>query len=208
MTEAFSKNFIDYEEYPQSADIQNRCVNMIGDLFHAPTSTSVGTSTVGSSEAIMLAVLAMKKRWKTRQLAAGKSTEHPNIVMSSAVQVCWEKAARYFEIEEKFVYCTSDRYILDPEEAVDLCDENTIGICAILGTTYTGEYEDIKALNDLLVERDIDVSIHVDAASGGFVAPFIVPDLEWDFRCEKVISINVSGHKVLPLLSLATLYRY
>ncbi|KAL6405446.1 glutamate decarboxylase [Ilyonectria robusta] len=195
MTEAFSKNFIDYEEYPQSADIQNRCVNMIGDLFHAPTSTSVGTSTVGSSEAIMLAVLAMKKRWKNRQLAAGKSTEHPNIVMSSAVQVCWEKATRYFEIEEKLVYCTSDRYILDPDEAVDLCDENTIGICAILGTTYTGEYEDIKAINDLLVERDIDVSIHVDAASGGFVAPFIVPDLEWDFRCEKVISINVSGHK-------------
>ncbi|KAH8661065.1 pyridoxal phosphate-dependent transferase [Ilyonectria robusta] len=195
MAEAFSKNFIDYEEYPQSADIQNRCVNMIGDLFHAPTSTSVGTSTIGSSEAIMLAVLAMKKRWKNRQLAAGKSTEHPNIVMSSAVQVCWEKAARYFEIEEKLVYCTSDRYILDPDEAVNLCDENTIGICAILGTTYTGEYEDIKAINDLLVERNIDVSIHVDAASGGFVAPFIVPDLEWDFRCEKVISINVSGHK-------------
>ncbi|KAH7118387.1 pyridoxal phosphate-dependent transferase [Dactylonectria macrodidyma] len=195
MVESFSKNFIDYEEYPQSADIQNRCVNMIGDLFHAPASTSVGTSTVGSSEAIMLAVLAMKKRWKNRQLAAGKSTEHPNIIMSSAVQVCWEKATRYFEIEEKLVYCTSDRYVLDPDEAVNLCDENTIGICAILGTTYTGEYEDVKAINDLLVERDIDVPIHVDAASGGFVAPFIAPDLEWDFRCEKVVSINVSGHK-------------
>ncbi|KAH7141701.1 pyridoxal phosphate-dependent transferase [Dactylonectria macrodidyma] len=195
MTESLSKNFIDYEEYPQSADIQNRCVSMIGDLFHAPTSISIGTSTVGSSEAIMLAVLAMKKRWKNRQLAAGKSTEHPNIVMSSAVQVCWEKATRYFEIEEKFVYCTSDRYVLDPNEAVDLCDENTIGICAILGTTYTGEYEDIKAINDLLVERDIDIPIHVDAASGGFVAPFVVPELEWDFRCEKVVSINVSGHK-------------
>ncbi|KAH7160539.1 pyridoxal phosphate-dependent transferase [Dactylonectria estremocensis] len=195
MAESLSKNFIDYEEYPQSADIQNRCVSMIGDLFHAPPNVSVGTSTVGSSEAIMLAVLAMKKRWKNRQLAAGKSTEHPNIVMSSAVQVCWEKAARYFEIEEKFVYCTSDRYVLDPNEAVDLCDENTIGICSILGTTYTGEYEDIKAINDLLVERDIDVPIHVDAASGGFVAPFVVPDLEWDFRCEKVVSINASGHK-------------
>ncbi|KAF4977562.1 hypothetical protein FZEAL_5933 [Fusarium zealandicum] len=195
MAESFSKNFIDYEEYPQSADIQNRCVNMIGDLFHAPPGTSVGTSTVGSSEAIMLGVLAMKKRWKNRMAAQGKSTEHPNIVMSSAVQVCWEKATRYFEIDEKLVYCTPDRFVMDPEEAVDLCDENTIGMCCILGTTYTGEYEDIKAINDLLVERDLDVPIHVDAASGGFVAPFVVPDLEWDFRCEKVISINVSGHK-------------
>ncbi|KAH7257711.1 pyridoxal phosphate-dependent transferase [Fusarium tricinctum] len=195
MAESFSKNFIDYEEYPQSADIQNRCVNMIGDLFHAPPGESVGTSTVGSSEAIMLAVLAMKKRWKNRRQAEGKSTEHPNIVMSSAVQVCWEKATRYFEIDEKLVYCTPDRFVMDPDEAVDLCDENTIGMCTILGTTYTGEYEDIKAINDLLVERDIDVPIHVDAASGGFVAPFVVPDLEWDFRCEKVVSINVSGHK-------------
>ncbi|KAF5672463.1 glutamate decarboxylase [Fusarium heterosporum] len=195
MAESFSKNFIDYEEYPQSADIQNRCVNMIGDLFHAPPGSSVGTSTVGSSEAIMLAVLAMKKRWKNRRVAEGKSTEHPNIVMSSAVQVCWEKATRYFEIDEKLVYCTRDRFVMDPEEAVGLCDENTIGMCAILGTTYTGEYEDIKAMNDLLVERDLDVPIHVDAASGGFVAPFVVPDLDWDFRCEKVVSINVSGHK-------------
>ncbi|KAF5548030.1 glutamate decarboxylase [Fusarium phyllophilum] len=195
MAESFSKNFIDYEEYPQSADIQNRCVNMIGDLFHAPPGESVGTSTVGSSEAIMLAVLAMKKRWKNRRQAEGKSTENPNIVMSSAVQVCWEKATRYFEIDEKLVYCTPDRFVMDPDEAVDLCDENTIGMCAILGTTYTGEYEDIKAINDLLVERNLDVPIHVDAASGGFVAPFVVPDLEWDFRCEKVVSINVSGHK-------------
>ncbi|EXK76813.1 glutamate decarboxylase [Fusarium oxysporum f. sp. raphani 54005] len=195
MAEAFSKNFIDYEEYPQTADIQNRCVSMIGNLFHAPAGLSVGTSTIGSSEAIMLAVLAMKKRWKTRRLAEGKTADNPNLVMSSAVQVCWEKATRYFEIEEKFVYCTPNRYVLDPAEAVKLCDENTIGICMILGTTYTGEYEDVKGLNDLLVERNIDIPIHVDAASGGFVAPFVVPDLEWDFRCEKVVSINVSGHK-------------
>jgi len=195
MAEAASKNLIDYEEYPQSADLQSRCVSMIADLFHAPASASVGTSTIGSSEAIMLAVLAMKRRWKDRQRAAGKSTERPNIVMSSAVQVVWEKATRYFEIDEKLVYCSADRYVIDPDEAVALCDENTIGICAILGTTYSGEYEDVKAINDLLIERDIDVPIHVDAASGGFVAPFVVPDLEWDFRCEKVVSINVSGHK-------------
>ncbi|KAK4455117.1 pyridoxal phosphate-dependent transferase [Podospora aff. communis PSN243] len=201
MAESFSKNFIDYEEYPQSADIQNRCVSMIARLFNAPVpenaeaSGAIGTSCVGSSEAIMLAVLAMKKRWKNRRLKEGKSTEHPNIVMSAAVQVCWEKAARYFEIEEKLVYCTEERYVIDPEETVNLVDENTIGICTILGTTYTGEYEDIKAVNDLLVKKGLDTPIHVDAASGGFVAPFVVPSLQWDFRLERVISINVSGHK-------------
>jgi glutamate decarboxylase len=195
MTEALPKNFIDYEEYPQSADIQNRCVNMIGNLFHAPRGSAVGTSSVGSSEAIMLGVLAMKRRWKQRREAQGLPTDKPNIVMSAAVQVCWEKAARYFEVQEKLVYCDKDRYVIDPQETVDLCDENTIGICAILGTTYTGEYEDIKGVNDLLVQKNMDVPIHVDAASGGFVAPFVMPDLEWDFRCEKVVSINVSGHK-------------
>jgi glutamate decarboxylase len=196
MADSLSKNFIDYEEYPQSADIQNRCVNMIGDLFHAPSGSAIGTSSVGSSEAIMLAVLAMKRRWKMRRQAEGKSTESPNLIMSSAVQVCWEKATRYFEIDEKFINCTPTRFVIDPEEMVSKCDENTIGCVLILGTTYTGDYEDVKAVNDLLIERNINVPIHVDAASGGFVAPFVVPDLEWDFRCEKVVSINVSGHKV------------
>lgn len=143
----------------------------------------------------MLGVLAMKRRWKNKRKAEGKSTENPNIIMSSAVQVCWEKATRYFEIDEKLVYCDQDRYVIDPKQVVDLVDENTIGICAILGTTYTGEYEDVKAVNDLLIERGLDTPIHVDAASGGFVAPFTVPDLEWDFRLERVVSINVSGHK-------------
>lgn len=199
MAESFSKNFIDYEEYPQSADIQNRCVSMIGRLFNAPIgddhSGAVGTSCVGSSEAIMLAVLAMKKRWKNKRIAEGKPCDKPNIVMSSAVQVCWEKAARYFEVEEKYVYCTEDRYVIDPAQAVDLVDENTIGICCIMGTTYTGEYEDVKAVNDLLTEKGLDTPIHVDAASGGFVAPFVVPDLDWDFNLSRVVSINVSGHK-------------
>lgn len=200
MADSFSKNFIDYEEYPQSADIQNRCVAMIGRLFNAPVGASegvgaVGTSCVGSSEAIMLAVLAMKKRWKNKRLAEGKSVDKPNLIMSSAVQVCWEKATRYFEVEEKLVYCSPDRYVIDPKETVDLVDENTIGICVILGTTYTGEYEDVRAVNDLLNERGLETPIHVDAASGGFVAPFVVPDLEWDFRCDRVVSINVSGHK-------------
>lgn len=196
MAESFSKNFIDYEEYPQSADIQNRCVNMIGNLFHADAGKSIGTSTVGSSEAIMLSVLAMKKRWAKRRKAEGKSCDRPNLVMSSAVQVCWEKATRYFDIEDKLVYCTEDRYVLDPDETASLCDENTIGVCVILGTTYTGEYEDVQAVSDAMDRKGVDVPIHIDAASGGFVAPFVVPDLEWDFRCKKVVSINVSGHKV------------
>lgn len=199
MAESLSKNFIDYEEYPQSADIQNRCVSMIARLYNAPTSSddaqAMGTSTVGSSEAIMLGTLAMKKRWQIKRKAAGKDYSKPNIVMNAAVQVCWEKAARYFEIEERFVYCTNERYVIDPAEAVNLIDENTIGICAILGTTYTGEYEDVKAINDLLVKKNLDCPIHVDAASGGFVAPFVNPSLEWDFRLEKVVSINTSGHK-------------
>lgn len=132
MTEALPKNFIDYEEYPMSADIQNRCVSMIARLFNAPTSekhqTAIGTSTVGSSEAIMLAVLAMKKRWQNKMKAAGKPHDKPNIVMNSAVQVCWEKAARYFEVEEKYVFCTSERYVIDPEEAVAMVDENTVSL--------------------------------------------------------------------------------
>jgi glutamate decarboxylase len=199
MAEALSKNFIDYEEYPQTAEIQNKCVSMIARLYNAPTAgksdAPMGTSTVGSSEAIMLGTLAMKKRWQNKMKAAGKDISKPNIVMNSAVQVCWEKAARYFDVEERYVYCTDERFVIDPEEAVNLVDENTIGICAIIGTTYTGEYEDVKAINDLLIKRNIDCPIHVDAASGGFVAPFTIPDLEWDFRLEKVISINVSGHK-------------
>ena len=194
MANAISKNFIDFEQYPQTAHMQNRCVSMIADLFHAPgnhshgqkTEDAMGTSTVGSSEAIMLAVLAMKKRWQNQRKADGKDWMRPNLIACSCVQVCWEKAMRYFDIEEKYVYCTEDRFVIDPVQAVDLVDENTIGICVILGTTYTGHFEDVKAINDLLVRRNIDCPIHVDAASGGFVAPFTCPDLEWDFRLEKV----------------------
>ncbi|CAG8539535.1 9443_t:CDS:10, partial [Ambispora leptoticha] len=188
MAENLSKNFIDYEEYPISVELQNRCVNIISRLFNAPlddpNAEAMGVSTVGSSEAIILAVLAMKKRWQLKRLAEGKSTEKPNLIMGANVQVCWEK---------------EDMFILKPEKAVELVDENTIGICAILGSTYTGHYEDVKLLNDLLIEKNkadnFDVPIHVDAASGGFVAPFVYPELEWDFRLPLVRSINVSGHK-------------
>jgi glutamate decarboxylase len=172
---------------------------MIARLFNAPTedktTQAMGTSTVGSSEAIMLGVLAMKKKWQNERKAAGKPWDKPNLIMNSAVQVCWEKACRYFEVDEKYVYCTNERWVIDPEECVNLVDENTIGICAILGSTFTGEYEDVKAINDLLVKKGLNTPIHVDAASGGFVAPFVNPNLVWDFRLPKVVSINVSGHK-------------
>jgi len=204
MTESLNKNFIDVEEYPACGEIEKRCVNMIGNLFNAPMEQgddhdALGVSTVGSSEAIILAVLAAKKRWQAARKAAGKSTESPNVVMNSAVQVCWEKATRYLDVEEKYVYCTETRFVMDPKEAIDLVDENTILVCAILGTTYTGQYEDVLGMSELLEKKNkeigTDVYIHVDAASGGFCAPFVTPDLLWDFRVPMVCSINTSGHK-------------
>ncbi|KAH7297960.1 hypothetical protein KP509_25G021000 [Ceratopteris richardii] len=200
--EALSKNFIDFDEYPATHDIQDRCVNMIARLFHAPLAQNeqaVGTSTVGSSEAIMLAGLAMKRKWQQKMRQAGKPYDKPNMVAGSNVQVCWEKFARYFEVELRQVNLRDGCYVMDPEEAVKLVDENTILVCAILGSTYTGEFEDVKLLNQLLLENNQktgwDTPIHVDAASGGFIAPFLYPELEWDFRLPLVRSINVSGHK-------------
>ncbi|KAJ3021707.1 hypothetical protein HKX48_007993 [Thoreauomyces humboldtii] len=202
IAENVSKNFIDAEEYPMSAELQNRCVNMIARLFNAPVGkngNALGVSTIGSSEAIMLATLALKRKWQIRRKDAGKSTEKPNIVMGSNVQVCWEKAARYMEIEARYVNCDEEHLYLNPEKAIKLVDENTIGVVAILGSTYTGHYEDASAMNDLLLKLKADtglvVPMHIDAASGGFVAPFVAPDLKWDFRLETVVSINVSGHK-------------
>ncbi|EME31110.1 glutamate decarboxylase isoform 2 [Galdieria sulphuraria] len=203
MTENIGKNFIDLEEYPCTAELQKRCVNMIAHLFHVPTeqgqSDSVGTATVGSSEAIMLAGLAFKWRWKQARKQAGLSTEKPNLVMGSNVQVCWEKFCRYFEVEARYVPVSENLLIMEPEKAMSYVDENTIGVCSILGSTYNGAFEDVKKLNDCLCklneEKGWNVPIHVDAASGGFIAPFLYPDLVWDFRLPLVRSINVSGHK-------------
>lgn len=168
-------NFIDAEEYPATTDIQNRCVSMIARLFNVPEPEEgkepLGVSTVGSSEAIMLATLAMKRRWQDKRKAEGKDWHSPNLIMSSAVQVCWEKAVGYFEIEPRYVNVTKDMFELDPQKAVDLVDENTIGICAILGVTYHGAYEDVKKIDELLRAKNeklgLQVPIHVDAASGG-----------------------------------------
>ncbi len=200
MAEAFDKNMIDKDEYPQTAEIERRCVNMVAHLFHAPADgDGIGASTTGSSEAVMLAGLAMKWRWRARREAAGEPTDRPNLILGSNVQVVWEKFCRYWDVEPRYVPVVRGRYVITPEEVVERIDEHTIGVVAILGSTYTGEYEPIEAINDAVVAHNaksgLQVPVHVDAASGGFVAPFLQPDLEWDFRLPMVRSINVSGHK-------------
>ncbi|KAF8014580.1 hypothetical protein BT93_H0413 [Corymbia citriodora subsp. variegata] len=199
---SINKNYVDMDEYPVTTELQNRCVNMIAHLFNAPMGneeTAIGVGTVGSSEAIMLAGLAMKRKWQKRRQAEGKPYDKPNIVTGANVQVCWEKFARYFEVELKEVKLREGYYVMDPVKAVQMVDENTICVAAILGSTLTGEFEDVKLLNDLLTKKNRetgwDTPIHVDAASGGFIAPFLYPNLKWDFRLPLVKSINVSGHK-------------
>jgi glutamate decarboxylase len=198
--EAVDKNIVDKDEYPQTAAIEDRCIAMIGDLWHAPDPSNViGTSTTGSSEACMLAGLALKRRWMAKRRAEGKDVGRPNIVFSSSVQVVWEKFANYFEVEPRYVPITREEPFLTPRGVLDVVDENTIGVVPILGVTYTGIYEPIaaiaRALDDLAASGGFDIPIHVDAASGGFVAPFLQPELVWDFALERVHSINTSGHK-------------
>ena len=198
MAECFDKNMIDKDEYPQTAMIEERCINMVSRLYHAPEG-GVGVSTIGSSEAVMLAGLALSWRWRARRKATGKSTDKPNMVMGSNVQVVWEKFCRYWDVEPRYVPMENGRYVITPETTLPYVDDNTIGVVAILGTTYTGEFEPIEAIHDALValnkEKGWQVPLHIDAASGGFVAPFLHPDLKWDFRLPLVKSINVSGHK-------------
>jgi glutamate decarboxylase len=200
MAETADKNMIDKDEYPQTAAIESRCVNIIADLWHAPEAEqATGCSTTGSSEAVMLGGMALKWRWRERMRQEGKPTDRPNLVMGANVQVCWEKFCRYWDVEPRQVPMEGDRYHLSPDGAVERCDENTIGVVAIVGSTFDGSYEPVReiaaALDRLQDDRGLDIPIHVDAASGGFVAPFIQPDLEWDFRVSRVQSINASGHK-------------
>ena len=199
MAETFDKNMIDKDEYPQTADIEVRCVKILADLWHASSENTIGCSTTGSSEAGMLAGLAMKWRWRAERKAAKQDYTKPNLVMGINVHVCWRKFCRYWDVEIRTVPMEEGRYVIDPALAVDLCDENTIGVIGVLGSTYTGQYEDIAGLSKCLDafenETGIDIPIHVDAASGGFVAPFIQKNLKWDFRLDRVVSINTSGHK-------------
>ena len=192
------RNFIDHAEYPQTAEIEQRCIRMLADLFHAPGET-IGARTQGSSEAIMLGALAMKWRWRARQEKAKKPTDNPNLIFGGDVHVVWEKFCRYFDVEPRIVPLQEDKLVIGPEDVEPHIDENTIGVAAVLGTTFTGHADDVAGINKLLLqkkqEEGLDIPLHVDGASGAFVWPFLYPDSEWDFRLEQVSSINASGHK-------------
>jgi len=199
MDENIDKNMIDKDEYPQTAEIESRCVHILADLWHAPSAgEAIGCSTTGSSEAAMLGALSLKWQWRRKRRAAGKSVERPNLVCGP-VQVCWHKFARYFDVELREVPIAAGNLCATAGELVGACDENTIGVVVTLGVTFTCVYEPVQevatALDALEMDSGLDIPIHVDGASGGFVAPFIHPDLLWDFRLPRVKSINTSGHK-------------
>ena len=198
--ETLAKNLIDQDEYPQSEVIHRRVVAMIARLFHAPAgSGATGTGTVGSSEAIMLAMLAHKRSWQRRREAAGQPTDQPNIVMGADVHTCWEKFARYFEVQARVVPMEEGRYTIGAEQVEPLLDERTIGVAGLHGSTFTGGIDDLVSIDALLArvesERGWPIPLHIDAASGGLITPFSEPDLVWDFRLPRVRSINVSNHK-------------
>lgn len=198
LEENIHKNFIDHDEYPQTEEIHKRCVNMVARLFNIPEEcNAIGAATIGSSEAIMLALLAHKWNWKKHRRRDEHAT--PNIVFGAEVHVCWEKFARYFDVEMRIIPLEKGLYTITAKKVEELVDENTICVGAILGTTYSGQADPIQEINDVLLkikkEKGWDIPMHVDAASGGFVTPFVEPEFAWDFRLEQVKSINVSGHK-------------
>jgi len=198
MSECLDKNMIDKDEYPQTAELEQRCVTILADLWHAPDPTeAIGCSTTGSSEACMLAGMALKRRWRARRGA--DSQGRPNLVMGANVQICWEKFCNYWEVDIRLAPMEGSRFHLDAPSAVALCDENTIGVVAVLGSTFDGSYEPVgeiaAALDDLQARTGIDIPVHVDGASGAMIAPFLDPELVWDFRLPRVTSINTSGHK-------------
>jgi glutamate decarboxylase len=200
IAETMDKNFVDNDEYPQTEVIQTRVINMLSRLFNSPDDCeSIGAGTIGSSEAIMLGLLAHKWTWKKRRQAEGQPYDKPNIVMGADVHTVWEKFALYFDVELKLIPLKEDTYVISAEDVAKEVDENTIAVGAVVGTTFTGQMDPIEEINDKLLEiREIkgwDIPIHVDGASGGFIMPFLYPHLEWDFRLEQVRSINVSGHK-------------
>ena len=206
LEECADKNIIDKDEYPQTTDIEQRCLRMLADLWHAPDpADAVGTSTTGSSEGCLLAGLVLRWHWRQRCGRLGGGTGRPNLVMGANRQVCWDKFCTYFDVEPRRVPLRPDCLHLDAAAAAAACDAGTIGVVAVLGSVVDGSYEPVAAIASALEELEQrtgwEVPIHVDAASGGFVAPFLTPDLLWDFRLPRVWSINASGHKyggVLP----------
>jgi glutamate decarboxylase len=198
--ETLAKNLIDQDEYPQTEVLHERVVSIIGRLFHAPAHQQpTGTATIGSSEAIMLAMLAHKRSWQRRREGAGLPADRPNMVMGADVHTCWEKFARYFEVESRVVPLAEGRYTIGADEVQPLLDERTIAVAGLLGTTFTGQMDDLASIDKLLQsvesEQGWRIPLHVDAASGGFIAPFARPREKWDFRLDSVRSINVSNHK-------------
>ncbi|MWB98217.1 glutamate decarboxylase [Agromyces seonyuensis] len=198
--DSFDKNMIDKDEYPATAAIEEYCWRILADLWSVPDPSDViGTSTIGSSEACMLGGLALKRRWRAARVAAGKPADKPNLIMSSAVQVCWEKFCNYFDVEMRLIPTTDEHPIMDGTGLEDVVDENTIGVVVLMGVTYTGAYEPVaeigRILDGIQERTGLDIPIHVDGASGAMIAPFLQPELEWDFRVPRVQSINTSGHK-------------
>ena len=196
---SLDKNMIDKDEYPATAEIESRCVHLLAHLWNSPAAgTTIGCSTTGSSEAAMLGGLALKWKWRAQRAKLGKPADRPNLV-TGPVQVCWHKFARYFDVELREIPLERGRLGMTPEDVVKRVDENTIGVIPTLGVTFTCQYEPVaqiaEALDRLHVETGLDIPIHVDAASGGFIAPFVEPELLWDFRLPRVRSINASGHK-------------
>ncbi len=199
MDECLDKNMIDKDEYPQMAELESRCVHMLADLWNSPdAANTIGCSTTGSSEAAMLGGLALKWKWRENREQVRRPANKPNLICGP-VQICWHKFARYFDVELREIPCQGQRLLMSPEEVIKRCDENTIGVVPTLGVTYTLQYEPVQevalALDALEEKRGLNIPIHVDAASGGFIAPFIHSDAVWDFRLPRVKSINTSGHK-------------
>ncbi len=201
MNEAININFIDETEYPRIALMSAKCINIIANLWNTPDSNKwkTGALGIGSSEACMLAGVAAWLRWKKKREAQGKPFDKPNFVISASYQVVWEKFSQLWQIEMRQIPLTMEKPTLDPHDALQKCDENTIFIVGIMGITWTGMNDDIEALNDALEKfnskNNLDISIHVDAATGGFIYPFLYPEKKWDFRLKWVTSINTSGHK-------------
>ena len=200
MTENMDKNMIDKTEYPQTAEIERRCVNILAKLWNSPEKPyCTGTSTVGSSEACMLGGIAALKRWQKRRKAKGLPIDKPNFIISTCMQVVWEKFAIYWDVEMRMIPVTAEKITLDPQDVIKACDENTICVVPIQGVTITGLNDNVKEINDALdklnTEKGWEICIHVDAATGGFIHPFIDPETIWDFRLKWVLSISTSGHK-------------
>lgn len=201
MNEAININYIDETEYPRIAVMNAKCINIMANLWHTPETAkwNTGALAIGSSEACMLGGVAAWIRWRERRKAEGKPYDKPNFIISTGYQIVWEKFAQLWQIEMRTVPLTIEKTTLDPQAVIDLCDENTICVVPIQGVTWTGLNDDVAAIDAALDEYNAktgyNIPIHIDAASGGFILPFLNPDLKWDFRLKWVYSISTSGHK-------------